>query len=723
MKSLTTVWFSIVYILHVAAQTSNTVDSLNHVEMPAVTVIAKKDLLLSDVPGSVAYIRPVEMKRMTPLSGNEVFRKIAGVNVVDEEGLGLRANIGIRGLDPDRSANVLVLEDGIPVQLNPYGEPELYYSPSIDRMAAVELLKGSGQIMFGPRTIGGVVNYITADPPSERETSVTLRGGSSGFLGLQLGYGNTFGNAGMRVHYLHKRADKIGVTGFEIHDLNAKFRLMLSEKSSLGIKLQVYDELSNATYIGLTQPMFDREEYYPVMAPDDQLRVRRYALGTTHKYLISKNLKLISTAYLYTTDRNWRRQAFSSSPTAPKQTGVVWGDPSIDKGAIFMQYETLNRNRSFLVGGAETHLVWNYNLGNSKSQLDAGARVIRETAAEQEILGSSPASRSGALVKDEKRPGYALSSFVQNKFALGQHFSITAGLRMEYYHFERGLYLYKASATTYRDTAIVAATEVSALIPGLGANYALGKNVALFAGLHKGFAPPAIKNSVSTAGEVFPLDAQESWNYELGARFTTAKGIEGEATLFMLDFAKQVIPVSESSGGSGSGFANAGKTLHQGAEASLKIDFGKLLQWKYQLYYQGSGTYSKATYAADRFVGTERSNVRGNTLPYAPSWTSSHTLGLVTPWRLDMQFSGSYVSRQFTNELNTETASADGRTGEIPAYFVADAALRLAVPKWKSTFFCTVKNLGDARYIASRRPQGIKVGTPRLIVVGVESVF
>ncbi len=723
MRILTTIWFSIVYILHVTAQTSSPADSLSPVEMPTVTVIAKKDRLLSDVPGSAAYIRPIEMKRMTPLTGNEVFRKIAGVNVVDEEGLGMRANIGVRGLDPDRSANVLVLEDGIPVQLNPYGEPELYYTPSIDRMSAVELLKGSGQIMFGPRTIGGVVNYITADPPATPETSVTLRGGSGGFLGLQLGYGTSFGNAGMRVHYLHKRADKIGVTGFEVHDLNAKFRLLLSEKSSIGIKLQVYDELSNATYIGLTQPMFDRKEHYPVMAPDDQLHVRRYALGATHKYLISNNLKLISTGYLYTTDRNWRRQAFSSSPTASKQTGVVWGDPSIDKGAIFMQEESLSRNRSFTVGGAETHLVWDYHLGGAKSQLDAGARLLRETATEHEILGNSPDSRSGALVKYEQRPGHALSGFVQNKFGLGQRLSLTAGLRMEYYQFERGLYLYKASATSYRDTAIVAATEVSALIPGLGANYTLGKNVALFAGLHKGFAPPAIKNSVSTAGEVFPLDAQESWNYELGTRLTFANGIEGEATLFMLDFDKQVIPVSESSGGSGSGFANAGKTLHQGAEASLRIDFGKLLRMKYHFYYQGSGTYSKATYAADRFLGADRTNVRGNTLPYAPRWMSSHTLGLVTPWHLDVQFSGSYVSEQFTNEMNTVPAAADGRSGQIPAYFVADAALRLGVPKWKSTFFCTVKNLGDARYIASRRPQGIKVGVPRLVVVGVEGLF
>ena len=690
---------------------------------PEITVIAQKDRLLSGVPGSASYIKPVELRRMAPISGNEVFRKLPGINVVDEEGIGLRANIGIRGLDPDRSANVLVLEDGIPVQLNPYGEPELYYTPSMDRMSALEVVKGSGQIMFGPRTIGGVVNYITADPPAESEGTIALRGGSGGYFGAQLGYGTTFGNTGLVVQYGYKQADKIGVTGFDVHDLNAKLRFVLGAKSVLGLKLQVYDEVSNATYLGLTQSMFDRGEYYPVMAPSDRLKVRRYAVSATHKYFISKNLKLTTAGYAYSTSRDWRRQGFSSNPNAGNKTGVVWGDAGVPNGAVFMLNETLYRNRSFLVGGAETKLTWDYRLGRQKSQLDAGLRVLSEQAREQELLGKRPDAQSGALVRDEVRPGLALSGFVQNKFALSQRLSITAGLRMEDYHFERSIYLYKTASGTYRDTNITAPSQVRALIPGLGFNYNFSKKATLFGGLHKGFAPPAIKNSLSTAGEVFPLDAQESWNYELGVRSVLSESVEGELTAFYLDFDKQVIPVSESSGGSGSGFTNAGRTKHLGAEASLRIDFGKLFGSKYSVYWQGNVTYSDASYNSDRFVGAEKQNLRGKRLPYAPEWLSTQSIGFVAPWHLEVQLSGTYVSKQFSNDLNTVSPSADGRSGQIPAYFVADASVRYSISAWKMSLFGTVKNLSDERYIASRRPQGIKVGIPQVFVGGVEVKF
>lgn len=715
--------FCIIRIGSVFSQSQMNTDSTRQQEIPEVTVLTKKDRLLSGVPGSAFYLPTEQLTRMAPLSGNEVLKQIPGVHVADEEGLGLRANIGIRGLDPDRSTSVLILEDGIPVQLNPYGEPELYYTPSMDRMSAIEMVKGSGQIMFGPRTIGGVINYITADPPAQPETKVALRGGSGGFLAAQLGYGSTYGNIGIRLQYDHKRADKIGVTGVETHDFTAKLRFVLGEKSSVGLKIQLYDEWSNATYLGINQSMFERKDYYSIMAPDDQLNVRRYAISTTHKYLINKNLKLITSGYTYTTDRNWRRQLFSGNPSAPLLTGVVWGDSSTANGAVYMQSQTLHRNRSFTVGGVESHLVWTYNINKMTHQLDAGVRYLSEGVVEQELLGSSPRAIAGVLVRNEKRPGYAMSGFLQNKFVLTDRWSVTAGVRLEDYHFERGVYLYKSVSNAYRDTIIKASSHIQALIPGVGLVFQGGKNVVFFAGVHKGIAPPAIKNSVSATGEVFPLDTQESWNYELGTRFNNRRGVEGELAFFYLDFDKQVIAISESSGGTGSGFANAGATRHTGLETSFKVDFGKIFDWKYQYYLQSGATYSYATYASARFVGPEKTNILGNMLPYAPRWMATQTMGFIIPTRFEVQVVGNYVSQQFTDERNSEVPGADGRTGLMKGYFVADAVLRYGIPTWKSTITVSVKNLTDARYIASRRPQGIKMAVPRIIVVGMTCVL
>jgi len=136
------------------------------VEIVGVEVVGSRADALARLPGSGAVISAQELHALQPLSANEALRTIPGVNVQEEEGVGLRANVGVRGLDPDRSRTLLVLEDGVPVALAPYGEPEMYYSPPIDRMNRVELVKGSGSILFGPQTIGGVLNYVTAEAPS-----------------------------------------------------------------------------------------------------------------------------------------------------------------------------------------------------------------------------------------------------------------------------------------------------------------------------------------------------------------------------------------------------------------------------------------------------------------------------------------------------------------------------------------------------------------------------
>ncbi|MCA1746548.1 MAG: TonB-dependent receptor plug domain-containing protein, partial [Bacteroidales bacterium] len=149
-------------IYHPVTPDSNQEELLFQIEedellLEEVVVTGSRVGLLRYLPGSANIVQQRELAIAAPLSANEILRNIPGVHVVDEEGAGLRVNIGIRGLDPDRSRNVLVLEDGIPVALAPYGEPEMYYSPNIERMSGMEVLKGNGSILFGPQTIGGVV--------------------------------------------------------------------------------------------------------------------------------------------------------------------------------------------------------------------------------------------------------------------------------------------------------------------------------------------------------------------------------------------------------------------------------------------------------------------------------------------------------------------------------------------------------------------------------------
>ena len=697
-------------------------DSVKAVSMPQIEILTQRDRILSKVPGSVTVLDFKSIKKITPMHGNELFRKIPGLNVVDEEGAGLRLNIGIRGLDPDRSRNVLVLEDGIPVALNPYGEPELYFTPPIDKMTTVEVLKGSGQILFGPQTTGGVVNLISANPPDKASSTLRLRAGTGGFVSTYASYGNTIDKMGFLVSYLNKRADNIGTTRFNLHDISAKMRIALSEKAKIGIKLGLYDELSNSTYIGLTQHMYDKGgQDFLRMAPNDLLPVRRYHFSATHQYRLSKQLQLQTTAFAYTTTRDWRRQDFSFSASAQNRTGVVWGDPSIPGGAVYMLKTNTHRNRQFEVTGVESQLKWK----TEKHLLQVGSRILSEKANEQLLLGNQPEAVGGNLRDVELRKGQAFSVYVHDKIILSKKFDVNLGVRYEHFGYGRNILRGRFNVngmTITADTNLLASSSMMAVLPGLGFNYHMKERAIFFGGIHKGFAPPRTKDAITAEGMAMDIQQEESWNTELGVRIIQGNYLSAEATLFSMDFKNQIIPVSQSSGNvNATGLANGGRTSHRGAEASISLDLGKARAKNYSLVIASNATIINSRYNADRFIAVSgmKTNIKNNKLPYAPSLIFNNSIEFDKKGS-GFRLSGNYTGKQFADELNTLAASTDGRIGQIDSRYIIDFTGFVKLSPRDIVFTLAVKNLSNERYIASRRPQGIRVGVDRQVVLGVE---
>ncbi len=697
-------------------------DSTKEQSMPQIEILTQRDRILSKVPGSVAVLDFRSIQKIAPIHGNELFRKIPGLNVVDEEGAGLRINIGVRGLDPDRSRNVLVLEDGIPVALNPYGEPELYFTPPIDKMTAVEVLKGSGQILFGPQTTGGVVNLISANPPEKESSTLRLKAGTGGFVSTYASYGNTIDKVGFLVSYLNKRADMMGATRFNLHDIAAKLSIALSEKAKIGIKLGLYDEQSNSTYIGLTQTMYDKGgQDYLRMAPNDLLPVRRYHFSATHQYKLSSQWQWNTTAFAYTTTRNWRRQDFSTSAAA-NRTGVVWGDATVPGGALYMLKTNGHRNREFGVAAIESQLKWR----TEKQLLQAGIRLLAERADEQFLIGSKPDAVGGNLRDVEQRKGKAISLYVHDKLAITQKLEINVGLRFEHFDYSRnilrGRFMLNGVAVV-ADTNVVASNNLIAVIPGGGFNYSLDEGVTLFGGIHRGFAPPRTKDAITSEGMALDLAQEDSWNSELGLRALLGKDFKAELTLFSMEFNNQIIPVSQSSGNANAtGLANGGKTSHIGIEAGASFDLAKQMKKNFSLVFAANGTWIESRFSANRFivVGANKVNVKNNQLPYAPSLMVNNSIEYASAKGAGIRLSGNFVGKQFADELNTISATADGRNGLLASRYITDLSAFARLSKKQILFSLAVKNLTNERYIASRRPQGIRVGIDRQVVLGME---
>ena len=78
------------------------------------------------------------------------------------------------------------------------------------------------------------------------------------------------------------------------------------------------------------------------------------------------------------------------------------------------------------------------------------------------------------------------------------------------------------------------------------------------------------------------------------------------------------------------------------------------------------------------------------------------------------------MGEQFTDDLNSVAASADGQRGLIPAHTPVNVAVSWDLRK--VTLFVTAKNLLDELYLVDRS-RGMLPGSPRLVQAGLSTRF
>ena len=681
----------------------------------AIEVVARAEDLRTAIPGSLHVISRNELIAAKPIDANEVLRRVPGINLREDSGpVATRLNIGMRGLNPNRSRKVLVLEDGIPIALAPYGEPDMYYSPPIERMSRVEILKGSGQIAHGPQTVGGVLNFVTPDPPAKFHGELDLEGGQRGlFVGSALlGGSNRDQSIGWIGTYLHKQGDGWRSFYYDIEDAQMKLNLRPSQSHALAVKAGVYDEITNSTYLGLTTSMYQQNPHQnPV--PSDTLDVERRSGSVSHAYTINPSAVLSSAVFIYTTKRYWGRQDFDRADRGRDYLGIA-GDPSVAGGGLYLRNSAGNRNRLFNVFGAQS----NYGLQHRYGYLHAGVRYIYEKARDQRVDGNGFTARTGVIRDDEFRTGQALAGYLQSRFVIGARVTLTPGVRFVHYNQERHITRKRVegdptNVDIRNDNGVITA------IPGLGFSVRAHDEVMLFAGVHRGFAPPGTKIAITSSGENLDLDAELSWNYEAGIRLLGDRSVTGEFVFFRMDFSNQIITAAES-GGATTTITNGGATLHQGFESSAKVHWDRIADLT------GWSVYTDLRYTyLPTAEFTNNSLYGGNRLPYAPERTVGVIIGVKQYGGLSFQLDLSAIGSQFGDNGQTIAPSADGTVGQLPSYQVANlnVAYEIRRERWVFEPYFTIKNALDEIYISSRAPQGIQPGLFRQVNGGLRISF
>ncbi|MDP6795404.1 MAG: TonB-dependent receptor plug domain-containing protein, partial [Verrucomicrobiota bacterium] len=122
------------------------------------------------ITGSATYLDIDDLRVHSISDINSALRRVPGVYVRPEDGYGNFPNISLRGIDMGRSSKVTIMEDGILAAPAPYSAPSAYYSPTLERMSGLEVVKGSSQVKYGPHTTGGAINYLSTPIPEEITT-------------------------------------------------------------------------------------------------------------------------------------------------------------------------------------------------------------------------------------------------------------------------------------------------------------------------------------------------------------------------------------------------------------------------------------------------------------------------------------------------------------------------------------------------------------------------
>lgn len=666
---------------------------------------------LRRLPGSVDIVDRETLEQSRVMTTSEALRKVPGLHVRDEEGFGLRPNIGIRGINPTRANKVLLLEDGVPLTYAVYGDNASYYHPPVDRFERIEVLKGGAQIAYGPQTIAGAVNYVTPKPPAYPSGSLSVLGGNRDYFNGHATYGTTAGRTGLLFDYMRKQGDGSREhLNFKLNDVNLKVVQGAGDSQTWTFRGNYYGEDSNVTYSGLRQ---DEYAANPRSNPfrNDFFYADRYGTSATHAIAVNGNVALTTNLYWSTFKRHWWRQS-SNSGQRPNDAA----DPLCGGMAnLSTTCGNEGRLREYHSWGLEPRVSVHHRVLGIASETNFGVRAHFEQQDRLQENGSAPTARSGALVESNLRTNDAYSGFVQNSF-LFRRWTVTPGVRLEHVGFERTNRLANAGA------GVTGLTDLTRVIPGLGVAHTTGERVTLFAGVHRGFAPPRTEDVISNAGGVIDLDPELSWNYEVGVRSSLRPGVSVDSTFFRMDYENQIVPASLA-GGIGATLTNGGQTLHQGLELRAQIDSAPIVGSAHDVYLRVAYTYLPvAKFEGMRFSnipGFSNVSVTGNRLPYAPRQSAVVGLGYAYA-AFDARVEGVRTTDQSGDDLNTVAPTPDGQRGLIPGHTVWNAAVNYTMAR--TTLFVTVKNLLDELFIVDRT-RGILPGSPRLVQAGVTFGF
>jgi len=664
-------------------------------------------------PGSAHLITQDDLEKFDFTDIHQILRSVPGVNIQEEDGFGLRPNIGLRGAHPHRSRKITIMEDGVLIGPAPYSAPAAYYFPTTEIIQNLEVYKGPAAVAYGPNSVGGAINIVTRR--NNPGTVLDLSYGSFGFQKYQISTGfEAFGNWSVDLlrlqHDGFKTLKNGGNTGFERHNVFVRWD---KEFATLGqemtFKWNWANEDSSETYLGLTNDDFNRDPYQRYTASEnDVIAWKHQQLFFDYRIVPTDTVTLQATAYWHKFRRSWNK--FDGFLDRSISTREVLARPYLTANNNYYEILTgagnteaadnsdrlriTDNDRSYFSQGLQLQGEWSTGL----SDLRWGYRLHRDGIRRNHhsefydvVDGRTQLSGlPGELINQDEDQALAQTVFVSEGLNW-ESFQMTFGLRLE--------------AVDYESNSVE--SSETAWVPGWNAFLRTSDNAGILMGINKGV-------TLVGPGQGSGVDPEEAVNLELGYRYNKNFGFE--VIGFYSDYSNILGTCTLSNGCDSSQLDiryNGGAAEIYGVEALFNKSW-RAGRWTFPL--RLSGTYTQASFQntfTSNLTDWGQGNVEpGDPLPYIPRLQGQLSLGVER---------GAWSWMGLGNFVSTvaDQAVAVGRA-EVPSFFVINTSLRYQI-RPGTHLILRADNLLNRRYGVSFRPFGLRPGAPRTFFLGVRS--
>jgi Fe(3+) dicitrate transport protein len=686
-------------------------------------------LFLPDVQGTKIHAGKktsnIDLEQIPDISMDnyrQVISKTPGL-VLAEENTPL-LSIGYRGYDPHRTQYFQVLEDGIPIHADMIGYPEAYYTPPLDAVESVEIVRGGAALMYGPQP-AGAINFVMKKPPLDSPFTVESTNiiGSFDMYSNFTSFGGTIGRFGYYGYYDHQQSQgfRQANSDFFLNAWGGTFALDATGTFRSYLNMTAYDE-THGEPGGLTLEKGPNAVNYNTDRDGtsrfhDRMRVSRYAVSLINEWDISdRTLMTFRTWWDYYL-RFSRRQnggGFGTLPTGPKaQTNQI-------------------ENQQFYNFGFEPRLSHNWEWLDNTHTLTGGMMFYYDWSPRTDQQGNSPTAMTGTTINQSNRETVYYSLFAENLFQFG-NLSITPGFRLENIWQSVRELVNTASFQTGKPLQNHTTYNFAPLF-GIGVEYDFTPEVAIYANVSQAYRPPIFTQAVPTSPNTRVegnLEESNITNYEIGFQGEPNSWLTWDTSFFLIDNSDQIGTQAVNEGQITTVIQNAGRSVVYGWDLYTELDFVGMADsfWNKDAAIAAKGSKPASKSWVNRYGSLAAFTaltlqtgefISGPNVGNTPQYLSDYVLrlGATYNWRDRIKLA---LLGNFMGESNASDNNAPNRF--IPAYSVWDLTAEAKV--WRDTVsvIAGVNNLFGADYYARIRSDGIDPAAPTSWYAGVKIVF